>query len=144
MNTEQFVENLLTVLPYWQYKLVKPLRQALKSEMGIESYYALQTLHQHGAMSMTELSQHLKIPKQQSTKMIDNLCRQNFVCRKPDPSDRRYIYIEITKEGIDSLYRIFRQDGMFLEKLESKIGEDDLTDLEQAIETLLRILPKLD
>lgn len=144
MNTEQFVENLLTVLPYWQYKLVKPFRNALKTEMGLEAYYALQTLRRSGPMSMTELSRQLKIPKQQATKMIDGLCRQQFVCRKAKDGDRRYVYIEITEEGIQSLFRIFRQDGMFLEKLEAQIGAQELQDLEQAIETLLRVLPKLD
>lgn len=144
MDTEKFVENLLTVLPYWQYKLVKPFRHALKTEMGLEAYYALQTLRQYGPMSMTELSQHLKVPKQQATKMVDSLCRQNLVCRKADKTDRRYVYIEIMDEGVQALYRIFRHDGMFLDKLEEKIGKEELIEFEQAIETLLRVLPKLD
>ncbi len=144
METNQFIENLLTVLPYWQYKFVKPLRQALKDEMGLESYYALQTLNQFGSMAMTELAQRLKITKQQASKMIDSLCTHELVRRIPDHMDRRYIYIEITPTGQAALYRIFSEDSHFYEKLEKRIGKKDMEDLSQAIETLLRVLPKLD
>lgn len=144
MDSKQFIENLLAVLPYWQYKLVKPLRQALKSEMGLESYYGLQTLRHFGPLTMTEFAQNLKITKQQATKTIDGLYREQLVQRLPDSTDRRYIRIEITDLGRETLYRIFNQDALFLDKLEDKIGRDDLEALKASIETLLRILPKLD
>lgn len=144
MESEQFIENLLTVLPYWQYKLVKPIRQALKSEMGMEAYYTLQTLRQFGAMPLTELAQRLKITKQQASKVVDGLCMHQLVQRIPDKSDRRYIQIEITDKGAEALFRIFRQDSEFLEKLKNRLGPDDLDEFGAAIETLLRVLPKLD
>lgn len=144
MNSPQFIENLLAVLPYWQYKLVKPLRNALRSEMGLEPYYALQTLRQFGPLTMTELTQRLKITKQLATKIVENLFLGGLVERVHDESDRRYIRIKITEDGQEALYRVFRQDGMFLENLEEKIGSESFAELENAIEILLKILPKLD
>lgn len=144
MTSEQFVENLLTVLPYWHYKIDKPFKQYLKDGMSLETYYCLHTLHKEGPMTMSELSQKLKITKQQATKIIDKLYNCQFIQRLYDNSDRRFIRIKITQNAIDYIYINYYSDSEFIKKLKSKINKEDIREFEKAIEILTRILPKLN
>lgn len=144
MQSERFIENLFAVLPYWHYKIVKPFGALLKAQMGMEAYYCLQTLRQCGSMTMTELAGRLKITKQQATKTVEKLYEKNFVSRIYGERDRRFIHIKITEEGRRYLEGIFRQDENLVERLEEKIGKEDVKALGEAMETLLRVLPKVD
>ena len=78
-KSEKFVQNLLKVMPGWHSKLVRPFKDTLNREMSLETYYCLQTLRMNGTMSMTQLAEQLKVPKQQVTKLIDALCSHQFV-----------------------------------------------------------------
>lgn len=144
MKSEKLLENLLAILPYWHYKIDKQLKQSLKSEMSLETYYCLQALNSLGPMTMTELAQNLKIPKQQATKIINNLYQYQFVKRIHDEDDRRFIRIEITRQAIDYIEQNYYRSSEFVQELEEKIGEKEVEALSGAIEVLLRILPKID
>lgn len=90
-KSEKFVQNLLKVMPGWHSKLVRPFKDTLNREMSLETYYCLQTLRMNGTMSMTQLAEQLKVPKQQATKLIDALCSHQFVERAHNEKDRRSI-----------------------------------------------------
>lgn len=143
METGKFVENLLTVLPYWHYKIDRPFKQSLDGGMSLETYYCLQMLRWDGPMTMSELAGRLKITKQQATRTIDRLYACDFVKRLFDENDRRFIKIEITQKALDYIEQNIYQDTEFLKTLESRIGGAEIEELGGAIETLLRILPKL-
>ena len=42
--SEQFVQNLLLVMPDWHSKLIKPFKDTLNREMSLETYYCLETV----------------------------------------------------------------------------------------------------
>lgn len=144
MESRNFTEELLRLLPYWHYKIDKPFKVFMKDKMSLETYYCLQVLRRKGPMTMTELTHNLNVSKQQATKLIEHLCEHDFVKRRPMEHDRRCIAIEVTKRAEDYMEeRIFR-DTQFIERLEQKLGTEDTRRLEQAVVTLLQILSKLD
>ena len=51
--SEQFVQNLLLVMPNWHAKLIKPFKDTLNREMSLETYYCLETVKRCGAITMT-------------------------------------------------------------------------------------------
>lgn len=112
--------------------------------MSLETYYCLQALNSLGPMTMTELAQNLKIPKQQATKIINNLYQYQFVKRIHDEDDRRFIRIEITRQAMDYIEQNYYHSSEFVQELEEKIGAKEVEALSGAIEVLLRILPKMD
>lgn len=139
-----FTEMMLKLLPYWYYKIEKPFKMSLKDKMSLETYYCLQILQQDGSMTMTDLAARLKISKQQATKIIDTLNQYHFIERKYNERDRRYIRICVSDSAIQYIEENIYKNTDFPLQLEEKIGKEDVKRLEDAMATLLEILPKLD
>lgn len=139
-----FTEMILKLLPYWYYKIEKPFKMSLKDKMSLETYYCLQILQQDGSMTMTDLAARLKISKQQATKIIDTLNQHHFIERKYNERDRRYIRICVSDSAIQYIEENIYKNTDFPLQLEEKIGKEDVKRLEDAMATLLEILPKLD
>lgn len=142
--SEKFVHNLLLVMPNWHSKLVRPLKDNLNREMSLETYYCLQTLKNSGTVTMTGLAQQLKVPKQQVTKLVDKLSEHHFVERLCSEDDRRAVLIRLTPEAISYLDEYYRKHTAFIESLEKQLSEEELEKLNQAVEYLREILPKLE
>lgn len=134
--------TLLDVLPVWNYKIEKPFKKLLDEGVSLEMYYCIRILQWHGSLTMSELANIVKMPKQQMTKMVNRLVEQEFAKRIYDPSDRRIIKIELTENAQKYIDRFLTQDAECFQKLLEQMSETDRSDFMQAISTLTRILYK--
>lgn len=139
----QFIETLMAVLPYWHYKIDRPFKQRHKNAMSLETYYCLQMLRCSGPLTMSELAQRLQLKKTQATRTIELLCKYGFVRRLADAGDRRCVRIEITQTALDYIDENFYTDHQLLHDVQQSLSPEDYQELEKALETLLRLLPKL-
>lgn len=145
MKYQSLMEKLLALLPFWQYKISQSLKRAYKKEaMSLDTYYCLQMLHWNGPMTMSELAKSLNITKQQATRTIEKLWKAEFVRRLYDPDDRRTIRIEVTDTALAYIEKNFHEKISFQKRVEACLTENEAREFEGAVETLLRILPKLD
>lgn len=142
--SEEFVRNLLGVMPDWHSKLVRPFKDTLNREMSLETYYCLQTLKTNGTMTMSQLARQLKVPKQQVTKLVDTLSAHHFVERVNNEEDRRSIRIRLTAEAVSYLDEYYLKNTGFIRMLEEQLTPEQLEQLNHAMELLGRILPKLE
>lgn len=102
MESTKIQELLLGLMPWWNYQIAKPFKQLLDEGVSLEMYYCIQTLRWlGGTMTMSELANWTKMPKQQMTKMVNRLVEQEFVERIDDPQDRRIIKIQITDKALE-------------------------------------------
>lgn len=117
---------LLTLLPQWNYQIVRPFKQLLEEEITIEMYCCIKELQLGGGvMTMSELGRRTCMPKQQMTKMVNRLVEQQFAERLYDPSDRRIIKIKITANGTGYLNHFLDRDNKcFVSLLEQMSAED--------------------
>lgn len=67
---------------------------------------ALTLLFDSGPMRVGELAQHQSIRLPTASALIDGLERMGLVSRKPDPTDRRAVVVELTELGTDTLHRV--------------------------------------
>ena len=141
--SERFVQNLLLVMPDWHSKLVKPFRDTLDNEMSLETYYCLETLRACGTATMSELAHQMKVPKQQMTKLVDRLSQSRFVERVQGTDDRRVTWIRLTPVAVSYLDEYYLKNTAFIQMLEEKLTQDELERLNDAVEALEEILPKL-
>lgn len=140
MENSNFTKELLQLLPYWHYQIDKPFKIFMKDKMSLETYFCLQVLRQKGPMTMTELTRHLNVSKQQATRLIELLCIHQFVRRIPMENDRRCILIEVTCRAEEYMEEKIYQDTEFMEQLEDRLGKENVEKLKDAVETLLKIL----
>ena len=141
---ERFVENLLTVLPYWHCAIDKNVKRYLKDKMSLETYYCLQTIRGGGAMPMSELADRLRISRQQATQMVQKLYEHGFVRRLQSEADRRSVKIEVTPLAEAYIQDVYYQDNTLMEELQRRIGAENMAELARAVEILLRVLPKIE
>lgn len=142
--SEQFVKNLLLVMPDWHSKLVRPFKETLHGEMSLETYYCMETLRKCETLTMTELAQQLKVPKQQATKLVDALYKHGFIERLNKKNDRRMIWLRLTPKAAAYLDEYYLKNKDFLRSLEEKLSEEELQKLNEAVRLLGEILPRLD
>ena len=141
--SEQFVQNLLLVMPNWHAKLIKPFKDTLNREMSLETYYCLETVKRCGGITMTNLARELKVPKQQVTKLIDKLSEYQFVERVSNERDRRSVRIQLTPKASAYLDEYYLKNRVFIQMLEEQLTEEELQRLNEAARVLNEILPKL-
>lgn len=144
MDVERVQEYLLGLLPYWNYRIAKPFKQQLDEHVSLEMYYSIQMLRCHGEMTMTEFARALQMPKQQMTKLVNRLFEDQFVERVYDPEDRRVIKIVITKKALDYIGHFLNREAGCFRDLITQMDEADRDAFGGAVETILRILSKLD
>lgn len=145
MNEEitRIQESLLALLPLWNYKITKPFKQLLNEEISLEMYYCIQTLQWAGEpMSMTELTQFMRMPKQQMTKLVGRLVEGGFVRRIYDAADRRVIRLSVTDKAEEYIAKYLTEDAGYFRKLMEEMTEEDREDFRGAVETLIRVLAK--
>lgn len=142
--SEEFVQNMLCVFPYWNSNLVRPFRETLNREMSLETYYCLEMVRRYDSVTMTELAGYLRVPKQQATKLVDKLAECHFVDRMPDEHDRRLIRILLTEKAKAYLDEYYKKNTDFIERLERRLTADQLTELNYAVSVLQKLLPLLE
>jgi len=52
-----------------------------------------------GSLSLNELASRLNMDKSFMSRTVDDLVRKGYLSREQDPSDRRYIKIQLTEQG---------------------------------------------
>lgn len=144
MELRQIQEQLLSMLPLWNYRIAKPFKQLLEEGISLEMYYCIKTIQWYGEpLTMSELARYTMSSKQQMTKVVNRLVEQELAERLYDPANRRIIKIDITEKArlytdhfIESNADCFRP---FLEQM----SDEDLADFQRGIELVYQSLANL-
>lgn len=94
--------------------------------------------------TMSDLADCLRITKQQLTKLVNDLEEKNLVERVHDKSNRRNVYITITREGRCLLKLLYREMLRSTLRAFSSYTEEELLQMDQALVALNRLLEKFD
>lgn len=143
MNTELPFKNILEILPLWNNKIVKPFRQSLQGKLSLELYYCMQLLRKYEPLTMSETALRLNMTKQSATKVVNKLYSIQFIERILNTEDRRIIQIRTTDIGREYIDKNYIQDSTFFESIRQGLSPQEMNEMNQALETLLRIFPKL-
>lgn len=137
-------ENLLALLPMWNYNIAKPLKQFLDDGISLEMYYCIQAMRWYKKpIKMSELSELTKTPKKQMTKVADRLVEQQLVERVYDPLDRRIVRLQLTEHALSYIDHFLEQDGGYFKSILGQIEQEDLLRFQAAIKTLIDVLGKI-
>ena len=74
MQTNEIQELLLDTIPAWHYWFARPFKRMLNDGVSLDMYYCIQSMRRSGrTMTMTELANFARMPKQQMSKLVDKL-----------------------------------------------------------------------
>jgi DNA-binding MarR family transcriptional regulator len=74
--------------------------------ISVSQCYALETLGEHGTLTMQDLAKHLHLAISTVTRVIDNLVEKELVKRQVTPRDRRVCQVVLTPPGVALLQHI--------------------------------------
>lgn len=141
---QQIRQDLLCLLPEWNYQITKPFKQLLTDEVSIEMFYCLRILdYLGGTATMSELGSFARMPKQHMTKMANRLTARQFVTRESDASDRRHVRLRLTDKAIDYLHQILSNDSECFSGLLNRMSAEDLAAFHSSIRILSDIFKRL-
>jgi len=102
-----------------------------------EEFKVLLSLH-NGARTHGSLSRELMVSTGAMTNRLDKMERTGLVARKPDPSDRRGVLLELTDEGRHRLEGYIAVAGRReRELLSAALDDDEKRELNQLLRKLL-------
>lgn len=143
MTAKQIQEKLLVLLPHWNYRVIRPIKQLLDDGISLEMYYCLQTLREKGMMSMTEFAEYVQIPKHQMSKLSNKLFEQGLIERIYNPKDRRITQIKITDKAAEYMDHFLEENaGCFIDFIE-KMDEEEMERFGRSINEIWKIFSRI-
>lgn len=106
-------------------------------------YYTICVIYYYKEVSMTSLSESMKMPKQNMTKIIDKLLQMDFVKRVKDPTDKRIIKVSLSPNGINFLINHVRLNSDLLCDTLNETENVDADEFFNALRTINQVLSKI-
>ena len=100
------------------------------------AFRALSVLGRHGAMRLSELSEHLRIAPRSVTEVVDTLESRGLAERRPDPADRRATLAGLTEHGASVLDAIRAARGTEAERVFGRLSATDRAHLARILRKL--------
>lgn len=144
MEYRQIQEQLLSMLPLWNYLIAKPFKQLLDDGISLEMYYCIKTIQWYGKpLTMSELAKYTMSSKQQMTKVVNRLVEQDLVERIYDPSNRRIIKINVKEKAMFYTDHFIEHNAKCFCTFLEQMSKEDLDDFQKGIELVYHSLANL-
>ena len=114
----------------------------LRAEPGpsVGRMAVLGRLDRDGPSSISDLAAHERMRPQSMAQTVQDLEADGLISRRPDPTDRRRVFIELTTAGRDLLQRTRAgRETWLTEALERELDPGERTLLHEALALLRRI-----
>ncbi len=93
--------RILQVMPRIWRQIIVEAKDQLPSalcEMGESQYHLVHAVH-HKELTTGDLAEKMKVSTPTISRMVDSLVERGYLERRPDPVDRRKIWLKLTSEG---------------------------------------------
>lgn len=125
----------VTIMLKASHRLEDVLRKDIETYgMNTTEFGVLELLYHKGKQPMQVICGKLLMANSSMTYVVDKLYKKELVTRVNDPSDRRMVYIELTKEGLAFIESIFPNHQKRIEEVFSILDVEEL----QTLTTLLK------
>ena len=95
---------------------------------------ALVAIASHGTLSAATLADALDVHASSATRLCDRLVAADLLDRREDPTDRRYLVLELTRKGRQLLATIMRRRRRAIKEILSRIPEGERAAVSDAFE----------
>ena len=101
-------------------------------------------LHYRGSVTMSEVAQYISSSKEQATRAVAVLCDNGLIERFEDAGNRTHVLIRLTEQGKAHLQRLIAKlRSEVAERLAASLDEEEIHELNQAVNTVVTLLGKV-
>jgi len=97
-----------------------------------------------GEMMPSTIGKYTGMEKSSLTRMVDDLEKKGIVSRNTDPDDRRKVLVSLTEKGLEYYNCLNKITAEMADEILKFVDEKDIEDYVQSLETMVRILRKID
>lgn len=114
-------------------------KDGLHQELTIAQSEALRMLGTRDpeGTTMRDIADGLKITPPSATALIEEMEKKKMILREKHPTDRRIVFIRLTKKSRDLLARVCERKRRILDEMFAKISEKDRQSLERIIRSII-------
>jgi DNA-binding MarR family transcriptional regulator len=122
---------------------MRELRASLRDECTVPQFDVLAQLKRSpDGLTFSELSKRLVVTAGNLTGIVDRLAEQGLVRRKPDPRDRRHVYIRLTAAGERYCAELIPRHERQIVELFRDLPENTVERLRGDLDSLASLLEK--
>jgi len=141
---KNIIQELIDRYVSVSFQVHKKAEYLIKGQIGDEltndQHYILRYIHQAKECTSTELADAFEVNKSAITAIINRMVDRGLIQRTRDESDRRVVYLTLTKEGY-TLYEDCQEKVQFLvESIITQFEESEITTFINTYEKLAKIL----
>jgi DNA-binding MarR family transcriptional regulator len=103
----------------------------------------LTLIDEYGNPSISNLGRKINVSKSQMTSRVDQLVSEGLIERVNDNQDRRIIRIQLTENGKEFLRNSQKHIEPNMSELIAQLSAEDLKDLKTSIQTIKKIVLKI-
>jgi DNA-binding MarR family transcriptional regulator len=125
-----------TVPPVWNTVRSRVRSAATQEfETTVEQFHILRHIRK-GRGSVSELAIVKQISRSAVSQAVDVLVDKGLIVRQTKAEDRRYVTLELTKNGNDLLNAIFEKNRIWMIEKMASMSQEELNNVIQAMELL--------
>ena len=109
------------------------------AELILMSGVANNTANSEGNVGMSDIRSYLQVTKGAVSQMLSSLEKKGFINRDINKSNRRNLIVTLTAEGRQILERQYGEFSDRLEKIISRLGEDDVRQMIAIVNRMIEI-----
>jgi DNA-binding MarR family transcriptional regulator len=106
------------------------------SAVTVSQIKTLSALEHAGSLRIGQVARHLQSTLSATSTIVDRLVNKGLVTRGPDPSDRRVVVCELTREGQETVSAFWRVDPTRIAVLLERLDGPQLAAVVGSLETL--------
>lgn len=122
MSDSQPTAGLFAFIDQVRALIESPVWSSVLMDLSKNDAFALLQLYRGGGQTMSQLAEHLGVPANTVTGVVNRLAAKDLVVRSHSQTDRRIVEIEITEAGTDAVTAALRQfaryEALILAELE--------------------------
>lgn len=97
-----------------------------------------------GEIMPSTLGKYTGMDKSSLTRMVDDLEKKGIVFRKTDPDDRRKVLVSLTEKGLNCYNYLTKITVEMADEILTFVDDRDIEEYLQSLETMVKILRKID
>lgn len=98
----------------------------------------------HGVHSTAELAERLQISRPAVSQAVDLLVQKGYLRRATDPSDRRYVRLDLTAEGAGLMDALYAKNRAWMAEKMRDLSTEELLQLSQALAILKKVFDPVE
>lgn len=134
----------LKVLSKFDHFVAHGFKPDFEMKLNRKELELIQMLEKHPNEPMRHYGRHLRVEKGSFSYLVDLLEAKGLLVRVADEEDKRSSQLELTEQGLEIAAKIKEARDKHLEEKLSIFDEEELKELDSALETIEKLFKKIE